>query len=139
MLLYFIAQVAFLLLLRGQHEFVGKEEDGQVEIFRIPATHLPFSFGHSIFIPAALDDKTERYVLMHEMAHVHHRHYLWLCLLEVLLVLNWFNPFMWLLFREMHLQQELEVDTDMIDEGVNREEYQLSLVSMATRQGKRIL
>lgn len=139
MLLYFAAQVAFLLLLRGQHEFVGKQGEEHVDVYQIPATHLPFSFGHSIFIPAALDDKTERYVLMHEMAHVRHRHYLWLCLLEVLLVLNWFNPFMWLLFREMHLQQELEVDADMIDEGVDREEYQLSLVSMATRQGKWIL
>ena len=139
MLLYFAAQIAFLHLLRGQHEHIGKEEDGHVDIYQIPATHVPFSYGRSIFIPAALDDKTERYVLMHEMAHVRHRHYLWLCLLEVLLVLNWFNPFVWLLFREMHLQQELEVDADMIDEGVDREEYQLSLVSMATRQGKWIL
>ena len=139
MLLYFAAQIAFLHLLRGQHEHVGKVGDGHVDIYQIPATHVPFSFGRSIFIPASLDDTTEHYVLMHEMAHVRHRHYLWLCLLEVLLVLNWFNPFMWLLFREMHLQQELEVDADMIDEGVDREEYQLSLVSMATHQGKWIL
>ena len=139
MLLYFAAQIVFLQLLRGQHELVGKVGEGRVDIYQIPATHLPFSFGHSIFIPAALDETTQRYVLMHEMAHVRHRHYLWLCLLEVLLVLNWFNPFVWLLFREMHLQQELEVDADIVDEGVNREEYQLSLVSMATHRGKWIL
>lgn len=138
MLLYIAAQIAFLQLMRGQHEYVGRE-NGSIDIFLIPATHLPFSFGHSVFMPAALSEKVGRYVLMHEMAHIRHRHYLWLCLLEVLLALNWYNPFMWMMFREMHLQQELEVDTDMMNGGVDREEYQLSLVSMATRQGKWIL
>ena len=138
MLLYFAAQIAFLQLLRGQHEHLSRENDG-IDVYQIPATHMPFSFGHSVFIPASLGEKIERYVLMHEMAHVRHRHYLWLCLLEGLLALNWYNPFIWILFREMHLQQELQVDTDLINEGIDREEYQLSLVSLATRQGKWIL
>lgn len=144
MLLYFTSQIVFLQLLRDQHEHMDTVSNlgtrqSAIDIYQIPATHMPFSFGHSVFIPAGLGETSEHYVLKHEMAHIRHRHFLCLCMLEILLVLNWYNPFVWMFFREMHLQQELEVDTDMIDEGVDREEYQLSLVSMANRQGIWIL
>ncbi|MBQ6768242.1 MAG: hypothetical protein IJP46_06160 [Prevotella sp.] len=54
MLLYFAVQIVFLQLLRGQHEHVGTEEYEdvfdykKVDIYQIPASHAPFSFGRCI-------------------------------------------------------------------------------------------
>ena len=137
-LFYFLAQFVSLLLFRRRHQRLSIDEQG-ISIYGLKGHSLPFSFGRSIFLPEGLADDVRRYVLMHEQLHVRHHHFLWLMGLEVIVALNWFNPFVWLFFCEMHLQQELEVDADVLASGVNREAYQLSLVSMAVRQGKWIL
>ena len=88
----------------------------------------PFSFGRSIFIPSTLDEHIRPYVLDHERCHIRHAHFRKLCLLQILLAANWFNPFVWLFFREMKLQQECEVDHDILSQGTNRMDYQMSLL-----------
>ena len=137
-LLYFLVQLLSLLLFRRRQEWLMHDELG-ISIYQLNGYSLPFSFGHSIFLPSTLSDEVRRYVLLHEQRHVLHKHYLWLLGLEVLVAMGWFNPFLWLFFREMHLQQELEVDADVLSQGVDRQAYQLSLVTMALGQGKWIL
>ncbi len=95
-----------------------------------------YSFGHNVFIPRMFDDELRRFMLLHEMAHVRHRHFLWLCLLQVLLAINWYNPFCWVLFREMRLQQELQVDGDVLRQGVDRMAYQYSLLRASMQGGR---
>ena len=94
----------------------------------------PFSFGQSIFLPRSLSGDVRRYVLLHEQAHLRHRHFLKLCLLQLLVAANWYNPFAWLLFSEMRLQQELEVDGDVLRSGIDRKRYQLALLSVCVGQ-----
>ena len=125
-------QLVRLYRLRRHQEYMS-HADGAT-LFAGEGTHA-FSFGHSVFIPRRFDEEMRRFMTMHEMAHVRHRHFLWLCLFHVLLAFNWYNPFCWLLFRELHLQQELQVDGDVIRQGVDRKAYQYSLLRASMQGG----
>lgn len=125
-------QLVRLYRLRRHQEYMS-QTDGAT-LFAVDGTHA-FSFGHSIFIPRRFDEEMRRFMTMHEMAHVRHRHFLWLCLFHLLLAFNWYNPFCWLLFRELHLQQELQVDSDVIRQGVDRTAYQYSLLRASMQGG----
>ncbi len=132
--LYFLGQIVLLCLYRKR-----QEQTDTTGIYLTDSSE-PFSFGRSIFLPRSLGDDVRRYVLLHEQAHLHHRHFLKLCALQLLAAFNWYNPFAWLLFGEMRLQQELEVDGDVLRTGVDRQYYQLALLSVCAGQpGKWIL
>ena len=134
-LLYFGAQFLWYARERRVNPLVSSSSEARI----YDTNYLqPFSFGRSIFLPASLGDETRRYALVHELCHVRHRHFLKLCLFELLLAVNWFNPFLWLFFNEMKLQQELETDADVLSTGINRRRYQMSLLKTAV-QGSRWL
>jgi len=133
--LYFVLQLCWLFSLRRRYPM--SEADGYS--LYLTDAQPPFSFGRSVFMPDRLDETVCRYVLIHELAHIRHRHFLKLCALQVLVALNWYNPFVWLLFGVMRLQQEFEVDADVLGTGVDREAYQLSLLHVCTQDGKWIL
>lgn len=134
-ILWFFSQLIWLYSLRSKS---GQRKVDGVEVYELNG-QSPFSFGSNIFLPTNLDKDIVRYVLLHEQAHVRHRHFLKLCALQLLAALCWFNPFVWLLFGEMRLQQELEVDNDVLSSGIDREQYQLSLLRVCTQEGKWIL
>lgn len=136
-LAYFIVQLCYLYLFRKRQKLTSNKQGAK--IYETTEINLPFSFGHHVFIPCILKESVRQHVLIHELSHVRHHHFLWLCLTELIGCVNWYNPFIWLFFREMRLQQELEVDTDVMHEGIDRVEYQMSLLSISTKQGKWIL
>ena len=135
LLLYLVAQLVYLRSLLCRHEWKERVE-GDICVYDIHHDGLPFSFGKCIFLPASLPEPMRGNVLIHELNHVRHNHFSMLCFLQALLSLCWFNPFVWLFFQEMRLQQELEVDGDVLAEGVDSYDYQLSLVNMAVKPGK---
>ena len=135
-LLHILFQLAWLVWTKRRSTFIAADED--MHIYETTFS-TPFSFGRNIFLPAALDSQTHRYVLMHEQSHVRHRHFGMLCLMEVMVAAQWFNPFVWLLTNELKLQQEMQVDADMMQAGVERKAYQLSLLDVASNSGRWVL
>lgn len=125
-------QLVRLYRLRRNQKYMS-QADG-TKLFAIDGSHA-FSFGRSVFIPRMFDDEMRHFMKLHETAHVRHRHFLWLCLFHVLLAVNWYNPFCWWFYRELHLQQELQVDGDVIRQGVDRKAYQYSLMRAAMLSG----
>ena len=134
-LLWFVCQLIWLCWLCRRYEH--HEEQG-VAVYSTD-TMAPFSFGRNVFLPRQFDAVVRHYVLLHERLHITHRHFLQLCLLQLFVALNWYNPFVWLFFGEMRLQQELQVDADVLRSGVDRQQYQLSLLSVCTQEGRWIL
>ncbi|MBR1485219.1 MAG: M56 family metallopeptidase [Prevotella sp.] len=128
-------QCAFLWRLRRRQQRVG-QVDGY-HLYAVDGT-AACSFGRSVFIPREADDEMRHFMLLHELAHVQHRHFLWLCVLQVLVALNWYNPFCWLLMRELQLMQELQVDGDVLSQGVDREAYQYSLLRAAMQHSSAV-
>ena len=98
-----------------------------VKLYNVDGPHA-YSLGSSVFIPRIFDDEMRHFMKLHETAHVRHRHFLWLCLCLVLVAMNWYNPFCWWFYNELHLQQELQVDGDVLCQGVDRKAYQYSLL-----------
>ena len=98
-----------------------------VKLYNVDGPHA-YSLGSSVFIPRIFDDEMRHFMKLHETAHVQHRHFLWLCLCLVLVAMNWYNPFCWWFYNELHLQQELQVDGDVLCQGVDRKAYQYSLL-----------
>lgn len=98
----------------------------------VGAYATPFSYGRSIFVPEYLtDDRAVLHmVLRHEAAHLRRHHFARLLLFQLWVALNWFNPFMWLWLFSMKRVQEMEVDADLLRRGVNRRQYQLSLLQL---------
>lgn len=132
--LWLAAQLLVLYRYRQQQTKAGHR------LYLTDAPAAPFSFAGDIFIPRSLDSDAMSYVLLHEKAHLTHRHFLKLTATQLLVALNWYNPFAWLLFGEMRLQQELEVDADVLHSGADREAYQLALLRVCVGQpGKWIL
>ncbi len=132
MLSSMVWQCSRLFLMKRRQERMG-DVDG-IGLYATGGTDA-YSFGRSVFIPRMFDDEMRRFMLLHELQHVRHGHFFWLCSLQVLLAFNWYNPFCWLLFREMRLQQELQVDGDVIRQGIDRTAYQYSLLRASLQSG----
>ena len=132
MLLHLVWQLSRLFMLRRQKDLVGYQS--HVRLYSTDDTEA-YSFGRNVFIPRGFDDEMRRFMTLHELAHVKRHHFLWLCVFQVLLAVNWYNPFCWLLLREMRLQQELQVDGDVIRQGVDRTAYQYSLLRASMQGG----
>ncbi len=135
-LLYFAVQLLWLLRVRLNGRLIRRE--GGVGIYSTTFSS-PFSFGRSIYLPDTLDSSLHRYVVVHELSHVRHGHSFWLCLVSLLTAMQWFNPFAWMLLDELRLQQEMEVDGDVMESGVDREDYQMSLLRVCVGQSRWVL
>ena len=91
----------------------------------------PFSWMKYIVISQKDLEENGREILIHEMAHIHHRHSIDLLLADICIFFQWFNPGAWLLKQELQNIHEYEVDETVINEGVNAKEYQLLLIKKA--------
>ena len=91
----------------------------------------PFSWMKYIVISQKDLEENGREILIHEMAHIHHRHSIDLLLADICIFFQWFNPGAWLLKQELQNIHEYEADETVINEGVNAKEYQLLLIKKA--------
>ena len=97
----------------------------------------PFSWMRYIVISETDLKESGYHILVHEMAHIHHRHSWDLLLTEVCAWLQWFNPAIWLLKQELQNIHEYEADEEVLRQGINAKEYQMLLIKKAvgTRYG----
>src|ERR1700730_1796350 len=72
--------------------------DEPIKIFQVDRPIIPFSIGNSIFINQHLHKEEElKEIIRHEFIHVKQKHSVDIFLSELLCVLNWFNPFAWMI------------------------------------------
>ena len=129
LLLYMAAQIGQLHRIRRKSTLQGHR--GCIRVYQSPC-NAPFSYSYNIFLPGGMEDGQRDFVLAHEECHIWHRHFHKLLFLQCLTIANWFNPFAYLLFRTLKELQEMEVDRDVLDNGFDRKQYQISLVLACT-------
>ncbi len=107
--------------------------DGQFRIVELDGDKAPCSFGNNIFInPAKYDWETYNQILIHEKVHIQQGHSADLIIAELMLVLQWFNPFAWLYRKEMESNMEFLTDDAVLQHHkVAAEDYQLSLLKVS--------
>ena len=104
------------------------------DLIRSQAVETPFSFGKTIFLPTSLDYQSEEMIIRHEKAHIAHRHYLEVWLIECVARLCWFNPIVWLCRSELRNIHEYEADSDVIGHGTDIHAYQSTLLEMVMNE-----
>lgn len=115
------------LIRRGRRE---RLEDGIV-LVRMDQAVTPFSWGRYIVISDGDYAQSGTEILIHERAHLRLHHSWDLLLTDLAGCLQWFNPAMWLLRRELRAIHEYEADEAVLRSGVDAKHYQLLLVKKA--------
>ena len=81
---------------------------------------------------AAMNNEQTRYALRHELTHFKRGDHIVSILLSLLNAVYWFNPFVWLAFRQMRMDMETACDGAVVkrldDKGRNR--YAALIVSL---------
>ncbi len=92
-----------------------------------------FSAMGSIFINCALGKAEADEVIRHEQNHIDNRHFLDILLIEVTLVLQWFNPFIYLINRSLRAIHEYQADRGYLRSGMTIINYQKLLLNHVFR------
>jgi len=91
----------------------------------------PFSFLRNIVISEKDYTENREMVITHEYAHIKHFHAIDLIICELFTTLHWFNPFMWLLRRDLRLIHEYQADQAVLNKGIDATKYQLLVIEKA--------
>lgn len=100
-------------------------------IVSLESDQSPFSFLNYIFINETLYGEEERRkIIEHELVHIKQLHTFDLILLELLTIIQWFNPFAWLYRRSVLEIHEYLADEEVLNNGVNPSFYQTLLLNL---------
>lgn len=112
---------------RGRRERLA---DGVV-LVRTPQPVTPFSWGRYVVLAETEQAEEVATILLHERAHVRLHHTWDLLFADLAGCLQWFNPAVWLLRRELCAIHEYEADRAVLEAGTDARAYQLLLVRRA--------
>ncbi len=91
----------------------------------------PFSFLKKVVLSEKDYHSNREEIITHEIAHINNYHFIDLVICEVFTMLYWFNPFMWLLKRDLKLIHEFQADQAVLNKGINANKYQLLVLKKA--------
>ena len=109
---------------------------GDVYLILTRAKGTPFSFFQYIFWNEEIDISSEagKQILEHELTHVQQKHSVDKVLIQVILIAGWFNPFFWLLRKEMDLIHEFIADKKAVANGDTASLAQMLLTATYPQQ-----
>ena len=107
------------------------ERDGHTRTVVTNKKISPFSWMKTIVLSE--EELTEGYdlVVAHERAHIRLLHSWDVLFMNLCCTLQWFNPAVWLLRRDLREVHEYEADMEVLLGGVNVRDYQLLLIKKA--------
>ena len=129
--LRFIMQLFCILKLKVGHD---SEKLDTCCIVKIKDSKIsPFSFFRWIFIGSQIDEEEKlKEIIAHEMVHVRQLHSVDVLLAEILCIFFWWNPFVWLLKKEIKINLEYLADEGVLKEGFSPKEYQYILLQVSS-------
>jgi hypothetical protein len=91
----------------------------------------PFSWFRCIVISEKDYEQNGDVIIRHEMGHIRHHHSIDMLLVNAIQLLQWANPFVWMLGGAMRDIHEYEADDTVLRSGVNAREYMSLLMRKA--------
>lgn len=150
-LIYIIGVIfSFMKMLFNIHKIhkmkVGKKSEiiDNVNIYYTGESHIPFSFFNDIFIGTSVISPTDNVlsepvegsvnplVLKHEMSHVKNYHSIDVVMMEIMVSLQWFNPFIRMMKKELQSIHEYIADNEVIKDKINKSNYMMLLLQQCT-------
>jgi TonB-dependent SusC/RagA subfamily outer membrane receptor len=113
--------------------------DGKIRIYQVGKTIAPFSFGNAIYInPQLHTEKEWAEIILHEYVHIRQRHSMDILFGELLCIVNWYNPFAWLIRYSIRQNLEFAADRQVLGSGVDKKGYQYHLLKVVGDPGYRL-
>ena len=132
LLLRFLCQLVSIILLKNnsQSSYIC-----DTEVYLLTDDEGPFSFFDWIFINPERHKSDEiEEIMMHELTHCQQLHSIDIIFSELFCIIFWFNPFVWLLKREVRLNLEYLADNSVLANGKDNKEYQYHLLGLTYRK-----
>lgn len=128
----FLIQLLSIIKLRVNCE---SEKIQKYRIVKMKSNQLsPFSFFNWIFVNTE-DSDTHRLkeIIAHEQAHARQYHSVDNLMAELLCAFFWWNPFAWLIKKEIKINLEYLADQGVLDLGYDSREYQYILLQVSNK------
>lgn len=134
----FLRNLALLGLKITQNQ---RQTQGKFTYVLLNASVVPHTFFRYIFVNQTqyAQQQIPQEVLQHEQTHAQQMHSLDVLLLELLQVVAWFNPLVYLLNTSVKLNHEFLADSAVLKQGFNTKTYQNTLLAFASSKSNSVL
>ena len=88
-----------------------------------------FSFFRYAFFP---NENVDPDIMRHELSHIEHHHSWDIFFAELMMILQWFNPFIYLYKKELQSLHEYQADRDVVATGVDKKNYMMLILQQCT-------
>ena len=119
--LWFLWKYLSLLKLRATASLV---DNGNYKLASLPNTDVAFSFGSTIYLGEALEEEAKEVILKHEKVHVAQKHSMDLILYQLLRIVFWWNPVIYLFQNRLEAVHEYIADAEVVAHIAKKEYYQ---------------
>jgi hypothetical protein len=103
----------------------------EANVYHVDENVIPFSFGNSIYVNTTLHSERElQDIILHEFVHVRQKHSMDIIWSEILCILNWYNPFAWLIRHAIRQNLEFIADQAVLNNGLDKKQYQYHLLKV---------
>ena len=125
----FLIQLAGIIRLAFRSR---KTKIGNTNVHLLKQASGPFSFFHWIFIhPTSHTEDELSEILTHEQTHANQWHSIDVLVSEIVCIFCWFNPFAWLMKREIRTNLEYLADNRVLETGHDSKAYQYHLLGLS--------
>ena len=88
-----------------------------------------FSFFRYAIFP---NENVEPDIMRHELSHIEHHHSWDILFAELMMIVQWFNPFVYLYKKELQSLHEYQADRDVVATGVDKKNYMMLILQQCT-------
>ena len=124
--LYFIIRIIFLIRAGEKIRL-----DSGIVLIICEKNIIPFSWMHYIMLSRTDAGENCHAILLHEQTHIKCLHSVDLIIANIFAIIQWYNPFIWLIKSELQDIHEYEADEAALHSGVGAKQYQLLLIERA--------
>ena len=105
------------------------EVRGPVKLVRTSEYAASFSFFSYVFVNPSTSDVETQEIVNHEIEHIRQRHWFDLLIAEILCMLQWFNPFVWVYAHLVRQNHEYLADEKALQHTSDPAIYQATLLN----------
>lgn len=107
------------------------EQNETMKLYHLNMDIIPFSFGNAVYLNKEQHSKEElEEIIKHESVHVYQMHTIDIIIAEIICILNWYNPFAWLIKHAIKQNLEFLADDAVIQNGTDKKDYQYLLLKV---------
>lgn len=129
LLVHFIMQLISFKKVTANTSLIS--DDAGIKLYHVEMDIMPFSFGKSVYVNKQKHTQAElNDIIKHESVHAQQQHSIDVILAELICVLNWYNPFVWLIKYAIKQNLEFLADDTVINKGVDKKNYQYLLLKV---------